>query len=176
MIVMADTDPTNKLGKTFVWFAWIIALALLVFLFQDVLDQQYNPNSKPEMRLTSSGQAEVILDQNRQGHYVARGMINDTPVTFLLDTGATQVSIPAHIAEQLGLIAQGSYRVQTANGTITVYKTEIAQLSLGNIFLYNVAAHINPAMKADEILLGMSALKRVDFQQTGKQLILRDPL
>ena len=173
---MADTDSTNKLGKTFVWFAWIIALALLVFLFQDVLDQQYNPNSKPEMRLTSSGQAEVILDQNRQGHYVARGMINDTPVTFLLDTGATQVSIPAHIAEQLGLIAQGSYRVQTANGTITVYKTEIAQLSLGNIFLYNVAAHINPAMKADEILLGMSALKRVDFQQTGKQLILRDPL
>ena len=173
---MADTDSTNKLGKTFVWFAWIIALALLVFLFQDVLDQQYNPNSKPEMRLTSSGQAEVILDQNRQGHYVARGMINDTPVTFLLDTGATQVSIPAHIADQLGLIAQGSYRVQTANGTITVYKTEIAQLSLGNIFLYNVAAHINPAMKADEILLGMSALKRVDFQQTGKQLILRDPL
>jgi len=173
---MADTDSTNKLGKTFVWFAWIIALALLVFLFQDVLDQQYNPNSKPEMRLTSSGQAEVILDQNRQGHYVARGMINDTPVTFLLDTGATQVSIPAHIADQLGLVAQGSYRVQTANGTITVYKTEIAQLSLGNIFLYNVAAHINPAMKADEILLGMSALKRVDFQQTGKQLILRDPL
>ncbi|MCP4988193.1 MAG: TIGR02281 family clan AA aspartic protease [Colwellia sp.] len=173
---MANTDSTNKLGKSFVWIAWIIALALLMFVFQDVLDEQYNPNSKPEMRLTSSGQAEVILNQNRQGHYVTRGMINDTPVTFLLDTGATQVSIPAHIAEQLGLVAQGSYPVQTANGRVTVYKTEIAQLSLGNIFLYNVAAHINPAMKADEILLGMSALKRVDFQQTGKQLILRDPL
>ena len=173
---MTEEDSTNKLGKTFVWFAWIIALALLMFLFQDVLDEQYNPNSKPEMRLTSSGQAEVVLNQNRQGHYVARGMINDTPVTFLLDTGATQVSIPAHIAEQLGLVAQGSYRVQTANGSVTVYKTEIAQLSLGNIFLYNVAAHINPAMKSNEILLGMSALKRVDFQQTGKQLILRDPL
>ena len=173
---MTEYDPTNKMAKFFVWLAWIIALALLVFLFQDVLDEQYNPNSRPEMRLTSEGQAEVILNQNRQGHYVARGMINDTPVTFLLDTGATQVSIPAHIAEQLGLSAQGSYPVQTANGRVTVYKTEIAQLSLGNIFLYNVAAHINPAMKADEILLGMSALKRVDFQQTGKQLILREPL
>ncbi|WP_057832931.1 retropepsin-like aspartic protease family protein [Colwellia sp. TT2012] len=173
---MTEVDPTNKMAKIFVWIAWIIALALLMFLFQDILDEQYNPNSQPKMRLTADGQAEVILAQNRQGHYLARGTINGTAVTFLLDTGATQVSIPAHIAEQLDLVVQGSYRVQTANGTITVYKTEIAQLSLGNIFLYNVAAHINPAMKADEILLGMSALKQVDFYQTGKQLILREPL
>ncbi|GAW96605.1 MULTISPECIES: retropepsin-like aspartic protease family protein [Colwellia] len=173
---MTEVDPTNKMAKIFVWIAWIIALALLMFLFQDILDEQYNPNSQPEIRLTADGQAEVILAQNRQGHYLASGTINGTAVTFLLDTGATQVSIPAHIAEQLDLVVQGSYRVQTANGTITVYKTEIAQLSLGNIFLYNVAAHINPAMKADEILLGMSALKQVDFYQTGKQLILREPL
>ena len=173
---MTEVDPTNKMARIFVWLAWIIALALLMFFFQDVLDEQYNPNTQPEMRLTAGGQAEVILAQNRQGHYVARGTINDTPVTFLLDTGATQVSIPAHIADKLGLVAQGNYRVQTANGSITVYKTEITQLSLGNIFLYNVAAHINPAMKSDEILLGMSALKQVDFQQTGKQLILREPL
>lgn len=176
LLSMTEVVPTNKMAKIFVWLAWIIALALLMFLFQDVLDEQYNPNSRPEMRLTKSGQAEVILDQNRQGHYVARGTINDTAVTFLLDTGATQVSIPSHIAKQLGLVAQGNYRVQTANGSVTVYKTEIAQLSLGNIFLYNVAAHINPAMKSDEILLGMSALKQVDFHQTGKQLILREPL
>lgn len=173
---MTEVDPTKNIAKIFVWLAWVIALALLVFIFQDVLDSQYNPNSQPEVRLTQSGQAEVILDQNRQGHYIARGTINQTSVTFLLDTGATQVSIPAHIAEQLGLIAKGSYRVQTANGSVTVYQTEISQLSLGNIFLYNVAAHINPAMKTDEILLGMSALKQVDFYQTGKQLILRDPL
>lgn len=173
---MTEVDPTNKMARIFVWLAWIIALALLMFFFQDVLDEQYNPNTQPEIRLTAGGQAEVILAQNRQGHYVARGTINDTPVTFLLDTGATQVSIPAHIADKLGLVAQGNYRVQTANGSITVYKTEITQLSLGNIFLYNVAAHINPAMKSDEILLGMSALKQVDFQQTGKQLILREPL
>ncbi|TYK64661.1 retropepsin-like aspartic protease family protein [Colwellia echini] len=171
---MTEVDPTNKIGKTFVWLAWIIALALLVFVFQDALDEQYNPNSQPEIRLTDLGQAEVILQQNRQGHYVARGTINNESVTFLLDTGATQVSIPAHIADKLGLVGQGNYRVQTANGSVTVYKTEIGQLSLGNIFLYNVPAHINPAMKSDEILLGMSALKQVDFTQTGKKLILRE--
>jgi aspartyl protease family protein len=173
---MTEDDSTNKIGKLFVWFAWIIAIALLMFVFEDVLNEQYNPNSQPEVSLNSSGQAEVVLKQNRQGHYVTKGSINEASVTFLLDTGATQVSIPAHIADQLQLESYGSYPVQTANGRVTVYKTKIDQLSIGNIFLYNVAAHINPAMKNDEILLGMSALTQLDFQQTGKKLILREPL
>ena len=173
---MTEDDPTNKMAKIFVWLAWIVALFLLMFFFQGSLDKQFNPNSQPEMRLTEQGKAEVVLAQNRQGHYVARGTINDMSVTFLLDTGATQVSIPAHIADKLNLSGQGNYQVQTANGSVTVYKTTLDQLSIGNILLYNVAAHINPAMKTDEILLGMSALKQVDFHQTGKQLILRDPL
>jgi aspartyl protease family protein len=173
---MTEDDPTNKIGKLFVWLAWILAIALLMFVFEDELYKQYNPNSQPQISLNSSGQAEVILKQNRQGHYVTNGNINETSVTFLLDTGATQVSIPAHIADKLKLKSYGSYPVQTANGRVTVYKTKIDQLSIGNIFLYNVAAHINPAMKSDGILLGMSALKQLDFQQTGKQLILREPL
>ena len=173
---MTEDDPTNKIGKVFVWLAWITAIGLLMFFFEDELEKQYNPNSQPQISLNSSGQAEVILKQNRQGHYVTQGNINEASVTFLLDTGATQVSIPAHIADKLQLESYGSYSVQTANGKVTVYKTKIDQLSIGNLFLYNVAEHINPAMKNDEILLGMSALKQLDFQQTGKQLILREPL
>lgn len=171
---MTEDDPTNKIGKIFVWLSWIIAIALFMFVFQEVLDEQYNPNSKPIVSLSSSGQAEVILKQNRHGHYVTQGTINESSVTFLLDTGATQVSIPAHIADELQLESFGHYPVQTANGTVTVYQTKIDQLSIGNIFLYNVAAHINPAMKSNEILLGMSALKKVEFSQIGKKLTLRE--
>ena len=163
-------------AKNFVWIAWIIGLALLVFIFQDLLDEQYNPNQDPQISLRSNGAAEVILQQNRQGHYVTSGAINDAKVTFLLDTGATEVSVPAHIAEQLSLERGIKQRVQTANGTINVYQTQINELRIGNIYLYNVAAHINPSMDSDEILLGMSALKRVEFRQTGKQLILREQL
>jgi aspartyl protease family protein len=173
---MTEDDSTNKIGKIFVWLTWITAIALLMFFFEDELEKQYNPNSQPQVTLNSSGQGEVILKQNRQGHYVTQGTINEASVTFLLDTGATQVSIPAHVADNLQLESFGSYPVQTANGRVTVYKTKLDQLSIGNIFLYNVAAHINPTMKNDEILLGMSALKQLDFQQTGKKLILREPL
>lgn len=171
---MTEDDVTNKMGKYFVWIAWLLAIGLVTFFFQDLLDKQWNPNTNPEVYLNQSGQAEVRLEQNRHGHYVTQGMINEQSVTFLLDTGATQVSIPGHVAQQLNLPRGIDYRVQTANGTVTVYQTKLEQLQIGNIFLYNVAAHINPAMQSDEILLGMSALKRVEFSQTGKQLILRE--
>ena len=173
---MTKSNTSTNFGKSFVWIAWIIGIALLVFVFQDVLDQQYNPNETPQLLLQANGKAAVTLQQNRQGHYITNGTINGSQVTFLLDTGATHVSIPAHIAKNLSLEPQGQMRVQTANGTITVYQTQINELRIGNIYLYNVAAHINPSMNANEILLGMSALKRVEFRQTGKQLILREQL
>ncbi|MGB1263957.1 MAG: retropepsin-like aspartic protease family protein, partial [Cognaticolwellia sp.] len=173
---MTKNDSSTAFGKSFVWIAWLLGIALLVFVFQDLLDQQYNPNQEPSVSLHSNGQAQVSLQQNRQGHYITSGAINGTQVTFLLDTGATQVSIPAHIAKKLSLPAGQPYRVQTANGSITVYQTQLNELRIGNIYLYNVAAHINPSMGSDEILLGMSALKRVEFRQTGKQLILREQL
>lgn len=169
-----EQDSTLQLGKYFIWISWLIAIGLLFFFFQDVLDKQINPNEIPQSFLNDEGKAEVHLQQNRQGHYMASGFINDKNVDFLLDTGATHVSIPAHIADKLNLPDQGNYYANTANGRIKVFKTTIDQLSIGNIFLYNVAANINPSMHTDEILLGMSALKRVEFSQTGKQLILRE--
>jgi aspartyl protease family protein len=44
---------------------------------------------------------------------------------------------------------------------------------IGDIKLTNVSAHINPSMDFDEILLGMSALKQIEFTQRGDTLILR---
>jgi aspartyl protease family protein len=171
---MPQPSSTNHFGKVFIWIAWLLALAMLTFVFNDVLEEQINPNQQPQSLYNSDGLGEVVLKQNRQGHYVTTGTINGVVVTFLLDTGATQVSIPAHIAKKIALPTYGSYFVQTANGRTKVYQTKIDELSIGRIFLYNIEANINPSMQSDEILLGMSALKKLDFQQTGKQLILRE--
>ncbi len=171
---MPQPSPTNQLGKAFTWIAWLLALAILSFVFQDALEEQFNPNQNPQYQVNEQGLNEVILKQNRQGHYLTTGSINGINVTFLLDTGATQVSIPAHLAEQLNLPQYGSFRVQTANGSTLVYRTKIDELRIGNILLYNIDANINPSMQTNEILLGMSALRKLDFQQTGKQLILRE--
>lgn len=171
---MNNSNSDITFSKYFVWIAWILAFGLLIFVFQDYLDQQWNPNTEPNYKLSANGKAEVKLQQNRQGHYLTTGAINETKVTFLLDTGATNVSIPAHIADKLALKRYTAHIAHTANGAVKVYATKIEQLRIGNIFLYDVAASINPGMKSDEILLGMSALKKVEFTQSGKQLTLRE--
>ncbi|WP_438862820.1 retropepsin-like aspartic protease family protein [Neptunicella sp.] len=167
---MSDAQP-HKFGKGMFVLAWLSALLLLSLWFDDLLDEQFNPNQHPSSTYTSN-QVMVTLQPNKQGHYVATGSINGYPVTYLLDTGATQVSIPAHLASKLGLQAGYPQQVNTANGVIQVASTRINTLSLGEIELHDIAAHLNPAIASDEILLGMSALKKLDFQQRNGALIL----
>ncbi|WP_346427727.1 retropepsin-like aspartic protease family protein, partial [Pseudomonas aeruginosa] len=47
------------------------------------------------------------------------------------------------------------------------------QLQLGDIRLSGVAALIAPGMDGDEVLLGMSALKQLEFTQRDGTLVLR---
>lgn len=171
---MNTNDPSKGISRIFTWIAWLLFIGLLVWVFQGTLDNQHNPNQQPKSSLNQQGHAQVTLIRNKFGHYVTAGRINDTTVTFLLDTGATNVSIPIHIARHLMLPELGSHYAETANGTIKVYKTVLDKLSIGPIILYNVAASINPGMESDEILLGMSALKQLEFRQTGKYLYLTE--
>lgn len=165
-------DESSKMGKWMLGATWIIGLILLTYFFSGVLEKQYNPNQSPE---SSKGldSIEVRLKQNKMGHYVANGFINGQAVTFLLDTGATNVSIPAHLQQRLGLTAGYQYQAQTANGIVTVSQTRLKQLQLGEIILRDVNASLNPGMQQDEILLGMSALKQLEFTQRGDWLVLR---
>ncbi|MGS2720782.1 retropepsin-like aspartic protease family protein [Paraglaciecola aestuariivivens] len=163
----------NKMGKTMLVIAWVIGLAMLTTLFDEQLANQFNPNSTP-ISSVNQGIQEVKLKQNRAGHYVTGGAINGQPVVFLLDTGATHVSVPMHLAEQLNLKLGQRFWVQTANGRVQVAQTNIERLAIGDIQLTDVKANLNPGFKDNEILLGMSALKQLEFSQKGQWLILRN--
>ena len=166
------TDPHQKTAKWMVIVAWLVGLAMLVLFFDTLLEKQTNPNQQPISR-QEQGRTEVSLKRNKYGHYVSAGLINGKAVVFLLDTGATDVSVPMHMARELGLDIGARHYVQTANGRVQVADTQIAQLALGAITLNNVSANLNPGVTGDEILLGMSALKHLDFSQNGDWLLLR---
>ncbi|MGA7801419.1 MAG: TIGR02281 family clan AA aspartic protease [Gammaproteobacteria bacterium] len=168
-------DPSLRLGKGMIAAAWILVLVVLTMIFNGYLAGQRNPNRDPETRRDADGAAEVVLKANRDGHYVATGRINGQAVEFLLDTGASDVSVPGQLARRLGLHAGAPARYDTANGPITAYRTVIDTLSLGSIVVHDVAASINPQADGDSVLLGMTVLRRVDFSQRGNRLILRQP-
>lgn len=152
--------------------AWIAGLALAANWFAGMEDRQRNPNQQP-VSIRSDSAIEVRLDSNRQGHYLVNGQINGTDVTFLLDTGATFVAIPESVAGELNLQRGRPVMVNTANGLTESYSTRIDTLTLGDIRLHDVAAGIVPGMGGEGVLLGMSALRQLDFSQQGGQLILR---
>ena len=164
---------TRRIGVFMIAGAWLAVLALLSIYFNNVLDAQYNPNQDVAGQVTEHGIREVKLRQNRNGHYVANGTINGESVRFLLDTGATEVSVPERLASRLGLSRGLPSLVQTANGTVTTYTTRLAQISLGEIRMRDVRAHINPHMYDDEVLLGMSFLRDLELVQREAELTLR---
>lgn len=163
---------TRKMGQGMYVAAWIFAIALLTTFFSGVEEKKYNPNQEPTAR-SVNGATEVVLKQNRQGHYVTTGTINGKEVLFLLDTGATDVSVPEHIAKQVDMQKGRSIKMSTANGIVTAYQSWIAEVGIDNLIIKDVDANINPAVKDDFILLGMSALKKVEFTQHGDTLTLR---
>ena len=154
--------------------AWIGGLALLTLVFQDALESRLNPNAQPQVRTGTDGRSEVVLERNAQGHYVASGLINGVAVTFLLDTGATDVAIPEALADRLRLSRQGGGISQTANGAVAVWQTVLDDVRLGAIRLRDVRASIVPSMQpTGPVLLGMSFLKQLEFTQRDRQLIIR---
>lgn len=169
---MTDSIPPQKLGKGMLIIGWLIGLAMLTMIFGQWESHRQNPNTNPKGQLIN-GVREVTLKENIQNHYVANGTINGEPVTFLLDTGATDVVVPAGLAEKLRLQPGARGMAMTANGAVEVHYTRIDDLTLGNIHLSDVRASINPGMQGEGVLLGMSALKQVDFSQQNGELILR---
>ena len=152
--------------------AWVVFIILLGFFFSDFLGKQTNPNQDLVTRYGEDRVREVTLERNKHGHYLATGQVNGQEVVFILDTGATGVAIPEHIARRLGLKRGPAYTVKTANGTGISYSARLRSVSIGEIQLTDVGAGIVPGLTGDEVLLGMSFLRHIEFAQRGNTLIL----
>ncbi|OAI29874.1 TIGR02281 family clan AA aspartic protease [Methylomonas koyamae] len=112
----------------------------------------------------------VRIKADRQGHFRGTLSINNVPMPFMIDTGATKTSIPEKYAVAAGLPRGGAVQAETAGGRVTDYQTRIASLKLGNLELRNLDAHINRYL--DEVLVGMNTLKYFRIEQNGDSLVL----
>jgi aspartyl protease family protein len=168
-----EINEQKGIGGKMILAMWLMLLVLMAFIFNHILDQQHNPNQNIQTSSGTDGSQELALKRNRGGHYVTSGSINGHELVFMLDTGASDVSIPQDIARQIGLQRGRPMVYQTANGRITVYATRLDEIAIGDIRLRNIRATINPHYNSEDILLGMSFLKHLEFSQRGDTLTLR---
>jgi len=135
---------------------WLL-LALGVFL-----GVQAWMREQAATRLVVDGDT-VEIRRAADGHYHWPGRIDGRPVDFLVDTGASRSAIPAALAQELGLPAQGSVRSQTAGGIVTG-TVVVGHLQLqGGVSAERLRLVALPGLAAP--LLGMDVLGRLRWQQ-----------
>jgi len=169
---LTQAPPGKRAGRLMLIIVWAAALFLATRFFGDWEQRQENPNTSVSSE-HGDGYVEVQLVSNRQGHFVMTGQINARPVQFMLDTGATNVAIPQEVADALRLERGGRVEVSTANGRTEAFRTTLNRLQIGDIVLDNVRALVVPGLDGDQVLLGMSAIKQLEFTQRGGTLLLR---
>ncbi|MBI1285101.1 MAG: TIGR02281 family clan AA aspartic protease [Thiobacillus sp.] len=162
-------SPYRPLGRGMALVASLLVLGMFYLYFENSLQARNNPNRG----LQVAPGTELVLKRSGDGHYFFPGTINGRPVNFLLDTGATLVSVPAHMAAELGLRAGAYQQSITANGTVSTRATRLDSLAFGPFDLRDVPASLNPGMADNQILMGMSVLKHLEFSQRGDTLVLR---
>jgi len=117
------SNPNSQLGRRMLWVAAIGLLGALYLLFS-MLE---NGGSGTVSSVDSTGATMVVLEQGRNGHYEAEGQINGRSVTFLVDTGATDVkNVRATITDGefngvlLGMSFLKYYDLQQQDGRLVI--------------------------------------------------------
>ena len=148
------------LGKTLqqaaVWGLIFIGAAAGVGLWQDITYQ----TGRGQIAVNGAGQ--IMVPQNRDGHYYLSAQVNGANIRFVVDTGATDIVLTKTDAQRAGidldtLVYLG--RANTANGLVRTAFVELDEVTLGTTRDSGVSAVVNEGEMAQS-LLGMGYLQR----------------
>jgi aspartyl protease family protein len=123
-----------------------------------------------------SPQVTVQIWPDATGMYTVEGSINQFPIKFLVDTGASTVAMNKHQAKRLGLdykLDSVAGEASTASGIARTYYLTLKKVKVGPIELNEVPAMIVDGDFPLVSLLGMSFLNHVDMMRNGRVLELR---
>lgn len=120
------------------------------------------------------GSDKIIMTADGQGHFFTTGTINGTSVRFLVDTGASMISLGATDARRIGLDFNRGQKAlsNTANGQVVVSKIQLDTVRIAGVTLHNVDAVIHQN-EMPIALLGMSFLNRMEMQRDGSTMTLK---
>jgi aspartyl protease family protein len=119
---------------------------------------------------------EVQVWRNTTGMYTTVGSINGLPVSFLVDTGATQVAMNAAQARRLGIdyhVTGSPAEVTTASGVERAWLVMLDSVKVGELEVRNVPAVVLEGAQPKVTLLGMSYLGRMEINNDGRLMTLK---
>ncbi len=163
----------QSLGRTLQqaagWVLIFLAVIAVVGLWEDI-----RRTALPG-RAAVATEGRIEVPRAPDGHFYLTLLVNDAPVEFMIDTGASAVVLRAEDARRAGIdTADLAYtgRANTANGTVRTAPVRLDRIALGPVSDRNLRAWVNQG-EMDQSLLGMSYLERWGrIEISGRNLVL----
>lgn len=178
----------GRLGQTLrylvIWIGIFLAVVAtyayrseLTAVAYRVVGELVPPGHTVAVETADTGERTVRVRRRPDGHFMARVEVNGSPVTMLVDTGASTVVLRPADAERAGIELERltySVPVQTANGTAYAAPVRLRSITIGGIEMRDVETLVSKPGNLKESLLGMTFLKRLrSYEFSGDFLTLR---
>jgi len=151
---------------------WSAVWAAIIATGYFVVDHFTTP--PPVVRSTTAGLREIAIPVSRDGHFYLDGAINGIPIRFMIDTGATYVSVDEDFARKARLPEGITGYFGTANGMVEGRIVKDQDVAADAFQVTNLSVAVMPA-KSRVGLLGQNFLRRFEVSQDAKEMRLRLP-
>lgn len=167
-LVMNKANLGRSLQQLAIW-----ALIFVGFIGAYGLWNDIQRDVLPRQSVVADGVIEV--PRSADGHFYLTLRLNDTPVGFVVDTGATQVVLTMKDAARVGIDpAELDFvgTAMTANGAVRTAPAFVSEMVLGDVTMRDVKVYVNEG-QMDTSLLGMTYLSRYErIEMTPDTLVL----
>lgn len=175
LIQVGDQQKVLSKGETFqgITLQSATARGAVVVINGEIQKLKLNRTIRRKFKQRELAHSRIYKDE--QGMYFASGKINDKPVRFVVDTGATYVTLSSQLARKIGVdYRRGSEGyANTASATIPVWQVVLDSVSVGDIRVANVMATVIEGSRPSAVLLGNSFLQHTELQRIGSVMELQ---
>ncbi len=156
----------NHTGRNFFLTNVLVWLGLGALCFS-----LFTWTSAPKVSVTGD-KVEIVIPKAQDGHHYIDGVLNGKQIRFMIDTGASYVSIGGNLAAQLGLVSGKPTKFDTANGSVVGQLFENQSIKVGGLATPPLTIGVMPN-SPNTALLGQNFLHHVELLQVDNKVILR---
>lgn len=164
VVAFARANPKSALRNAAVWAAIFVGLTGIIAFKDDAafIGQRFMGALSP-MQGMAHDDGSVSFPAGPDGHFRVQALVNGSKVTFMVDTGASDIVLAPKDARRIGIDPESltfDQQAETANGRVFGAAIRLASMSVGPIAMGELPATVNGA-DMSESLLGMEFLNRL---------------
>lgn len=161
----AKPHQPRQIGLIPMLIFWCAVMGLLYFLMNHYIKPK-------QVKVLTNG--TLVIERARDNHFYIDGHVNGQKVRFMVDTGASMVTVSENLAQKANINGGRTTTFNTANGPLQGRIVDGVGIALGPVRVSNVRVGVGLyGFDVDEALLGQSILSKFDISIQKNQMFLR---